>query len=277
MSFWRNIRYVVVIGWLAIPLALLAGCAQGIPQAQYQEVQAQLAEQQQQAEVYQQQLSGNVQEIAAREEEVAALQEKVEANEQEVVDLQEKLGELADVTVLIGARPMPTPTPRPIPTPLPAGATPPSPAAAPDSVINEVVPFAFYVETLATGSVSKYGYASFPSCVPNSIFKRGSKLVWRFEVFDTSTGKRVTGVSGDTVKVMLPHGEELTARFSQRAGGRVPDAPWMWAAAWDIPPDYPLGALNYLISVTSEDGRTGTFKQPALVSEEVDSRLQIVE
>jgi hypothetical protein len=262
---------------LAIPLALLVGCAQGVPQSEYDAVQAQLAEQQQQAQTYQQQASDRVQEVTAKEQEVEALQEEVAAKEQEVADLQAKLGEMADVTVLIGARPMPTPAPRPTPTPLPAGATPPPPAAPPTELVDEVLPFVFYVETLATGSISKYGLASFPSCVPNSIFKRGSKLVWRFEVFDVSTGKRVTSASGATVKVVLPHGEELTARFSQRAGGRVPDAPWMWAVGWDIPPDYPLGALDYAITVTAEDGRTGTFKQPALISEEADSRVQIVE
>jgi hypothetical protein len=51
----------------------------------------------------------------------------------------------------------------------------------------------------------------------------------------------------------------------------------MWNAFWDIGLDYPLGAFDYSITVTMKDGRTGTWKQPALVSKTADSRLQIVE
>ena len=141
---------------------------------------------------------------------------------------------------------------------------------------DEPVAFAFYVETLATTTVSRFGFASSVACTPNSVFKRGMKVVWRFEVFDASTGKRVTDMDGATARVRLPHGEEVTARFSQRAGGRVPDAPWMWSAAWDIPLDYALGGLDYTITVTTRDGRTGTFKTPALVSPETDSRVKII-
>ncbi|HBY96252.1 MAG TPA: hypothetical protein DEP84_20245, partial [Chloroflexi bacterium] len=180
---------------------------------------------------------------------------------------------------LIGAQIVPTPAPPPTPTPLPPGATPPPRPTPPASLYEPVGPFAFYVETLATTRPSKYGLASTVSCIPTSVFKRGMKIVWRFEVIDLSTGKRVTDVDEATVKVVLPQGEELTARFSQRGGGSVPSAPWMWNTFWDIPTDYPLGAFDYSIVVTGKDGRTGTFKPPALVSQErgIDSRLQIID
>ncbi|MBI2321486.1 MAG: hypothetical protein HYU88_05205 [Chloroflexi bacterium] len=140
------------------------------------------------------------------------------------------------------------------------------------------MPFAFYVETLATAHVYKYGVASTVACTPSSVFKRGMRIVWRFEVFDTSTGKRLTDKDGATIKVQIPNGDEETARFSQRAGGRVPDAPFMWSAAWDIPPDYPLGSFDYAIAVTAKDGRKGTFKQPALVNpaQNLDSKVKII-
>lgn len=277
----KSISKLTVFGAVMI-LLFLGACAGGVPQSEYDAAKQQLVAQEQKATTLQQQLSAQAgevtnlqQQLSAKTEELTTFQQQVAAKEEEVAALQEKLGTMGDVTVLIGAKPMPTPTPRPTPTPLPAGVEPPPRPSSP-AEYDEPVPFFFYVETLATGSVSKFGIASFPSCVPNSIFKRGSKLVWRFEVLDTSTGKRLTDKSEAEVKVVLPHGDELTARFSQRAGGRVPGAPWMWAAAWDIPPDYPLGALDYTIVVTTKDGRTGTFKQPALVSETTDSRVQII-
>jgi hypothetical protein len=117
----------------------------------------------------------------------------------------------------------------------------------------------------------------FPGCVPNSQFKRGAHLVWRFEVFDTSTAKRVTSVDQPTIKVVLPHGEAITARFARRGG----TGPWTWVAAWDIPFDYPLGALDYQIVVNAKDGRTGTFDQDKVAivntTSGTDSRVRILE
>jgi hypothetical protein len=155
---------------------------------------------------------------------------------------------------------------------------PPAPVPPPE-LVNQVVPFTFYVEHLTGHQVTTV--AQFPGCVPNSQFRRGTHLVWRFEVFDTSTGKRVTGLDKDaTIKVVLPNGEEKLARYSKRGG----TGPWMWAAAWDIPFDYPLGTFDYQI-VATKGGRTGTFDQDnvALVraatatAAGIDSRVQIVE
>lgn len=273
---------LIVVGLLTIGAALAIACGGGVSKAEYDATKSQLTQEQQKATTLQQQLSDKLREISDLERQVSSkegdlgtLQKEITAKEQEAEELRQKMGDMADVTVLIGARPQPTATPRATPTPLPAGTTPPPPAVPEPAVVDEVLPFVFYVETLATGSVSKYGLASFPSCVPNSIFKRGSKLVWRFEVFDTSTGKRVTSLDANTtVKILLPHGEELTARYSKRGG----TGPWMWAAGWDIPPDYPLGAFDYKIQV-NKAGKAGTFVQPALVNADrgIDSRVQVID
>jgi hypothetical protein len=117
------------------------------------------------------------------------------------------------------------------------------------------------------------------NCLNTNVFKRGQRIVWRFEAFDISTGKRLTDNEATAVKVKLPHGEELTNRFSARGG----TGPWMWNTTWDIPLDYPLGGLDYEILVTTKDGRTSSWKQPALVraatasAAEMDTKLQIVE
>ena len=100
--------------------------------------------------------------------------------------------------------------------------------------------------------------------------------MWRFEVFDTSTAKRLTSLDSPSVKLVLENGQELPARFARKGG----TGPWSWVAAWDVPADYPLGEMGYTIVVQSKDGRTGTYdpNKAALVNKDrgIDQRLQII-
>ncbi|MBI3953907.1 MAG: hypothetical protein HY330_05285 [Chloroflexi bacterium] len=267
----KGIRKLALMGVLGVP-ALLVACA-GVSQADYDAAKKQAEERQQQATALQQQLSAKVQEASDA-------QKKLADKDKELADLQQKAKAAgpSDVTILIGAKAVPTPTPAPPPTPLPPGSTPPPRPTTPASY-DQPVPFTFFIETLATTRPSTYGVAATINCLNTNAFKRGQRIVWRFEVFDTSTGKRLTDKDAPTVKVRLPHGEEVTARWSQRAGGRVPDAPWMWNTTWDIPLNYPLGGLDYAVTVSTKDGRNFTWKQPALVSKDLglDTRLTIFE
>lgn len=175
------------------------------------------------------------------------------------------------VTPLIGAKKVPPPTPRPATAPSPPQVTPPS-------YYEPVGPFFFYAETIASANPTKYGVASTVPCVQSGVFKRGMRLVFRFDILDTSTGKRVTDKDGATIKVKLPHGEEMAARWSVRGGqNALPGSAWMWVVPWEIPPDYPVGALDYTIVVTAKDGRTATFIPPVLKSAAYDSRVRIVD
>ncbi len=277
---------LAAFGLLAGAVLLVVACG-GVSQADLDAAKAQLATEQLKTAALQKEVSTRIGELTTLQQQVTAakgdttkLQEQVTAKEKEIVDLNKAAGALQGVTVLIGAKAVPTPTPRPTPTPPPAGFVPPPPAKPDAAFLNEVVPFAFYVETLATSGVSTYGLISFPYCVPNSQFKRGTILVWRFEVFDTSTGKRVTGEEGAKVEIVLPHGEKITPRYTKRGG----IGPWMWGGAFTIPLDYPLGTFDYQIVVTAKDGRTGTFDQDkvALVrpasatAVAIDSRVQIL-
>lgn len=274
MPHANMIRKYMLFGLLVSAMLVLAACAGGVPQSEYDTVKQQLADQEQQAADFQQELSDKVQEVAA-------LQQTATAQAAEVVPLQtQAAGAGSDgVTVLIGAQVVPTSTPAPSPTPLPADFTPAPRPITPAEYYQPVGPFFLYVETLATKRVSEYGVAATVNCLNSSVFKRGQRIVWRFEIIDTATGVRITDKDEATVKIVLPNGDESNARWSQRAGGRVPDAPWMWNAIWDIPLDYPLGSLDYSIIVTAKDGRTMEWRPPALVGEDIgtDSRLQIVE
>jgi len=185
-------------------------------------------------------------------------------------ELQKKSSTEGDVTVLVGAQKAPPPT---------AGPPPPQPPrTTPASYYEPVGPFFFYVETLTSNNTTKYGVAASTPCVQSGVFKRGMRLVFRFEILDTSTGKRVADRDGATVKVRLPHGEELVARWAIRGSTTaLPDSAWMWDAFWDIPPDYPLGKLDYSLVITAKDGRTATFIPPIQKTPTQDTRVRIVD
>jgi hypothetical protein len=66
-------------------------------------------------------------------------------------------------------------------------------------------------------------------------------------------------------------------RYSRH--GSTDDAPWFWAAAWDIPPDYPLGVLDYEVSVTSTTDKSATVKAwgAHLPERNISNRLTIID
>src|SRR5262245_7439750 len=161
----------------------------------------------------------------------------------------------------------------------PKPAVPPPPSRTTPAFYYEPVgPFFFYTETLASNGPNKYGVISTVPCVQSGVFKRGMKLVFRYEILDTSTGKRITDKDGATTKIRLQHGEELAARWTIRGSvNALPDSAWMWVVTWDIPPDYPVGSLDYTIMVTTKDGRTGTFTPPIQKTATADTRVRIIE
>src|SRR5215470_3188707 len=177
-----------------------------------------------------------------------------------------------DITTLIGAQKLP-----PAPPPAPGG-SPGQKLTTPASYYEPVGPFFFYVETLTGNGPSKYGVAPTVACIQSGVFKRGMRLVVRFEVLDTSTGKRVTDKDGANIKMILPHGEEVIARWTIRgSAAALPDSAWMWDTTWDIPSDYPVGTLDYKIMVTTKDGRTATFTPPVMKTKTADTRVRIID
>ncbi len=148
------------------------------------------------------------------------------------------------------------------PTPLPAGATaPPPPTPIPAPLVT--VPLFAHIETVTSGpGESKFNVDPSLSCVKSGLFTRGQHIVWRMEVVDTATGKILTGDDA-TAKLKLPNGEEFTLRYARHGtpGGDAL-ASWFWTAAWDVPMDYPLGVLDYKVTVTTKSGKEVTFGDP---------------
>jgi hypothetical protein len=177
----------------------------------------------------------------------------------------------SDVALVLGAQ-------KTSPPPAKSGVAPPPKQTTPAFYYEPVGPVFFYVETLTSTGPSKYGLLPTIPCVQSGVFKRGMRLVFRFEVLDTSTGKRVTDKDGATVRVRLPHGEEVAARWAIRGSvAALPDSAWMWDASWDIPPDYPVGSLDYSIQISLKDGRTGAFIPPIQKTPTSDTRVRIID
>jgi hypothetical protein len=198
--------------------------------------------------------------------------EQEKARPQPSAGEQQKRSAGEDVALILGSRKVPPPPPKPKP------AMPPPSHTTPASYYEPVGPFFFYVETLTSAGPSRYGLVPTVPCVQSGVFKRGMRLVFRYEILDTSTGKRVTDKDGAITKVRLQHGEELTARWAIRGSvAALPDSAWMWDVAWDIPPDYPVGSLDYTILVTTNDGRTGTFTPPIQKTPTSDTRVRIID
>ena len=249
---------------VALGAAILATAAcsgGGVSQGDYDKVKQQLQDQQTQNQQLQQQVANAPKAGASATATTAATQAA------------------GAVIPLIGAVQK---TPNPTPTPLPAGAPTPVPAVRetpPPATYTKAGDFYVYAETLATSTASTFNVASSIACTPSGVFARGQRVVFRYDIVDLSTGIRLNDKDGSTVKVVLPNGDESAGRFGQRGGGQVPGAPFMFSSNWDIPLSFPLGSIDYKIVITAKDGRTMTWKPPALVSVPLneDTRPKVVQ
>lgn len=280
MIFRMAGRAMAVLIGLAVVL-VMAGCgASGVSQADIDAAKQQVQAQQQKNTQLQQQLSDLQAQAAAKDKAVADAQATAAAAVKGAASAPTAAssGAPAGPQILMGVfKPTPAPPPPPAPTAVP-GITPTPRPGPPAAIYDPVGPYVIYVEVLATTSVSKFGYASTVACTSSGVFKRGQKMVFRFEVVDTATGKRLTDKdTGYALSVKFPNGDEPAARFSQRGGGSVPGAPWMYSAAWDIPTDYPLGGVDYTINIKAPDGKLTVWKAPYVIDPKEDSRPKIVE
>jgi hypothetical protein len=277
----RMARWAMVVLVVTAAALIVAGCApSGVSQADIDAAKQQLQAQQQKNTELQKQLSDAQAQAAAKDKAVTDAQATAAAVVKAAgsAPTAAPAGASSGAQMLLGVfKPTPAPPPPPAPTAVP-GSTPAPKEAPPASIYEKAGPYFVYVEVLATTSVSKFGYASTVSCTSSSVFKRGQKMVFRFEVLDTATGKRLTDKDSNyKVTVKFPNGDEPVARFSQRGGGSVPGAPWMFSAAWDVPTDYPLGGVDYTINIQAPDGKLTAWKAPYVIDPREDARPKIVE
>jgi hypothetical protein len=133
----------------------------------------------------------------------------------------------------------------------------PVPPNLPAAYAEPLGPYTMYIEHIAGVGASKYGLSATLGCVQASVFKRGMKMAFRLEIYKTATQTRLTPDGQTTVTIALPSGDALPLNFTRRGGPQgAPDAPWQWVTAWHIPPDYPLGSVDYTVLVTDTEGTT---------------------
>jgi hypothetical protein len=154
---------------------------------------------------------------------------------------------------------------------LPASGPPTGLPPVPDRFSEPLGSFTMDMEIVASASPSAVGLLASPGCVSDSVFKRGMRLVFRFEVYDMDNKVRITSTDGSTTQINLPDGSTMPAYFRPRGGvGTDPGtANWMWTTVWQIPIDYPLGPVLYSVDVSTPDGRVATLNPPSLAGQPV--------
>jgi hypothetical protein len=276
----KTLRYLGILALVGPALMLAVACTgdNSISKAQYDKVRQQLQDTQNQQQQLQAQLAaaqkGGTPAAAAA---AAPSPAGTAASAPAAAAAQPSAAAGAsNVKLLLGSVKVTPAPPAPTPTPLPPGVTPQPKATPPASLSDSVGPFYVYVEVLATTSPGPSLVVSNVACTPSSVFSRGQKIIWRYEIVDISSGKRVTNNEAATVKVLLPNDIQAAGSFSQRGGGHAPDAPWMWSSNWEVPQDFPLGAVPYSVQITMKDGRSFTWSPPVLAAPDSDSRPKVV-
>jgi len=139
---------------------------------------------------------------------------------------------------------------------LPVDQRPPLPSRYAQSVGS----YAMAIETIASAAPSTSGLLASPGCTESSVFKRGMRVIFRFQIYDLSTGKVITDRDGANAQIALTQGNDVQAYFAPRGEGQPgPDSPWTWVAVWNVPTDYPLGTLPYTVSLKTAEGQAVTI------------------
>lgn len=138
-----------------------------------------------------------------------------------------------------------------------------------------------YVDTVtASPGESKYGVSYSKRCTQLNLFRRGEGVVFRMAAVETATGNVLEAEDVRYAYVKIPGHANVPLRYSPH--GRDPDAEWFWAVRWDIPPDYPLGVVDFRVVVRTkktdtQKSKLGIFRQPVVFGQARLGSLEIVE
>jgi hypothetical protein len=135
------------------------------------------------------------------------------------------------------------------------------------------VKVAFFVETVtASKNESVWGAWANTACTRTNFFPRKERIVWHITAVDTKTGDVIEAEDVKYAYLKIPGLPNLKLKYGPH--GRDPaTAPWNWYYGWDVPPDYPLGLVDYQIVVKTKSmkraGEVATFKEFPLASEQL--------
>lgn len=128
----------------------------------------------------------------------------------------------------------------------------------------------FYVETVtASPGESVWGAAAPIRCTQTNYFARRERAVWHISAVDTTNGNIVTNSDVAYAYLKVPGMQNIPVTYTPH--GKDPTtAPWTWTARWDIPPDYPLGVVNFQLVMKLKGwpkNKVSTFTQIPLEPE----------
>lgn len=97
-------------------------------------------------------------------------------------------------------------------------------------------------------------------CTQTNVFKRGEQFVVRSWGYDLTAGSVLSMDNVLEASATAPGAAKVVLSW----GGHGPTGlkVWFWAAAWNIPADYPLGDATMKISYTLSSGKVGTVDYP---------------
>ncbi len=99
------------------------------------------------------------------------------------------------------------------------------------------------------------------SCVQQSRFPQGSRIVWRYRVIDPLTNKALDDKGLTSFEVTLPDNTKTAFKYGGHGGTKEAPAEFFWTAGFSLPKDYPTGLFNYQLKATAATGAVGTFEQ----------------
>jgi hypothetical protein len=128
-------------------------------------------------------------------------------------------------------------------------AVPPQPTFTPPPMASKIVLY---------GDLAKFGEKGAPdTCILKNRFTRGESVGFRMTAIDPMTGK-----FAETAKLVVhvtSGGKTTDIPMNYRGTGSNP-RPGFWTAKWVVPTDAPTGIVEYTVTGTDDQGRTGEFK-----------------
>ena len=102
---------------------------------------------------------------------------------------------------------------------------------------------------------------TFLSCVQQSRYPQGSRIVWRYRVIDPLTSKTLDDKAIKSFERVLPDGKTQAFKYGGHGGTKEAPAEFFWTSGFSVSKDYPTGLFSYQLKATSIDGAIGTFDQ----------------
>ena len=130
-------------------------------------------------------------------------------------------------------------------------------APAPTEAPAAKVPLFVDVDTVRGPEAVPQEERARKSCVQASRIPRGGQVVWRVRVYDPKTGQQMDDKALTSVVVTLGDGQTFPMKYGPHPSN--PPGEYFWASSWKIPATYPTGTMDYKVTATDSEGRTGEF------------------